>query len=393
MESHRVIMVVLDSAGVGEMPDAASYGDSGANTLGNLALRVGGLDLPNLASMGLGRVLSLPGVPPEAFRPPGGWGKGAVASPGKDTITGHWEMMGIILERPFPTYPQGFPTEVMEAFTTVAGRPALGNKVASGTEIIQELGDLHVSTGRPIVYTSADSVFQVAAHESVIPPEDLWRLCRAMRDVLTGSHAVGRVIARPFEGTSGNYRRTARRKDFPASPPPETVLDRLAYSGIPVTGIGKIGDIFAMRGIARSVPTRSNLEGIRALEDFVHNGEGFCLANLIDFDMLYGHRNDVEGYLRALREFDQGLGRLLKASRQGDYLLVTADHGCDPTFPGTDHTREYVPILIRGGNRGADLGTRPTLADLGAFACQALGVPWEGPGKGFLGEIQGEGDA
>jgi phosphopentomutase len=392
MKIRRVIMVVLDSAGVGEMPDAASYGDSGANTLGNLALRVGSLDLPNLAAMGLGRVLSLPGVSPEAFRSPGGWGKCAVASPGKDTITGHWEMMGIILERPFPTYPQGFPLEVMETFARIAGKPALGNKAASGTEIIQELGDSHVLTGRPIVYTSADSVFQVASHESVLPPEALWGLCRAMRDALTGPHAVGRVIARPFTGTSGNYRRTVRRKDFPAVPPHETVLDRLVDSGVAVTGIGKIGDLFAMRGISRSVPTRSNLEGIRALEDFAQNGLGFCFANLIDFDMLYGHRNDVEGYWGALREFDQGLERLLKALRPGDYLAVTADHGCDPTFPGTDHTREHVPILARGGKREADLGTRATLADLGAFACQALGVPWEGPGQGFLGDLEGEGD-
>lgn len=385
MTAPRIALVVLDGAGVGEMPDAEGYGDVGSNTLGNLAKHVGGLDVPNLALVGLGRVIPVEGVPPGAFRGPGAWGKSSILSPGKDTITGHWEMMGIILEHPFPTYPDGFPGEIMDAFERITGRKSLGNRVASGTEIIQEMGDRHVATGYPIVYTSADSVFQVAANEEVIPPEELYEICSKMRRVLTGRHRVGRVIARPFRGEKGSYWRTEGRKDFPADPPSSTVLDALSTALVPVTGVGKIGDIFNMRGVSRSIPTHSNREGLDALRHFLLNGDGFCFANLIDFDMLYGHRNDVRGYQGALAELDAGLAELLPLMRPGDLVMMTADHGCDPTFPGTDHTREYVPLLVRGGQREADLGTRETLADAGATIAERFGVDWRGPGTSFLG--------
>lgn len=385
MKASRIALVVLDGAGVGEMPDAEDYGDVGSNTLGNLARHAGGLDAPNLALMGLGRVLPVEGMPPGAFKGPGAWGKSGLLSPGKDTITGHWEMMGVILEHPFPTYPDGFPDEVMDAFEIITGRKALGNKVASGTEIIREMGNRHVATGHPIVYTSADSVFQIAAHEEVITPEELYEICRGMRRVLTGRHRVGRVIARPFTGERDCYRRTQGRKDFPADPPSGTVLDALCTGLVPVTGVGKIGDIFNMRGISRSIPTHSNREGLGALKCFLREGDGLCFANLIDFDMVYGHRNDVEGYRGALVELDAGLGEILGLMRQGDLLMITADHGCDPTFPGTDHTREYVPLLVRGGSRETSLGTRDTLADIGATIAECFGVGWRGPGTSFMG--------
>ena len=363
----RTILLILDSVGAGAQPDSAEYGDPGANTLLHVAQGAGGLAVPNLAALGLGRILMLPGVPP-AKAPEASWGLLRSATKGKDTIAGHWEMMGVLLKEPFALYPDGFPPKIIEPFLARTGRSGcLGNRAASGTTIIEELGDEHVATGKPIVYTSADSVFQIAAHEEVIPLEDLYALCRGAREILD-PFRVGRVIARPFVGESGAYRRTPNRKDFPMEPAGETVLDRLAASGIPVTGVGKIGNIFAGRGITRSIHTRNNAEGMAATLEAVRRDErGLIFVNLVDFDMLFGHRNDVAGYARSLEAFDRDLGPLLDALDEDDLLLITADHGCDPTLPGTDHTREAVPLLAKGpGLAPTDLGVRETFADVGA---------------------------
>ena len=335
----RIFWVVLDSVGVGEMPDAAAYGDAGSDTLGNMA-RMRPLRIPNLAALGIGNIRPIHGVPP-AVEPEGAYGKAALASPGKDTTTGHWEMAGIILSRPFPLYPNGFPPEVMEEFHRRIGRRTLGNYPASGTEIIQKLGEEHMRTGWPIVYTSADSVFQIAAHEEVIPLAELYRICEIARDILRGEHEVGRVIARPFVGVPGSFRRTANRHDYAVPPPPGMLLDRLAELGVPVLSIGKIADVFLNRGVSEAWKTKSNAEGMeKLLEAAERFSRGLVWANLVDFDMLYGHRNDVEGYARALEAVDAWLPSMRAALQPGDLLLVTADHGCDPTTPSTDHSRE-----------------------------------------------------
>lgn len=364
---QRVFLVVLDSLGIGELPDAANYGDQGSDTLGNLA-RVRPLRLPNLVQLGLGNIRPIEGIPP-APAPIGCYGRSALASPGKDTTTGHWEMAGIHLRRPFPTYPNGFPPEIIAELERRIGRQILGNVPASGTEIIERLGEEHMRTGRPIVYTSADSVFQVAAHEEVIPLAELYRICEIARELLRGEHEVGRVIARPFLGRPGAFvRDQANRHDYAVAPPPGMLLDRLAEAGVPVCAVGKIYDIFLGRGITEHRKTRDNAHGmaeiLRAAESFPR---GLVFANLVDFDSLYGHRNDVEGFARALEAVDAWLPELLARLHEDDLLILTADHGNDPTTPPTDHSREYVPLLVYGrrARRGVDLGTRSSLADVG----------------------------
>ncbi len=385
----RAILIVLDSAGIGALPDAAAFGDEGANTLGNIRQVRGRLALPNLYRLGLANIegSTLPDV---VTSPAGAFGRCAEHTLAKDTTCGHWEMAGLPLDKPFRTYPNGFPAELMHRFEQAIGRGTLGNCVASGTEIIQRLGDEHVRTGFPIVYTSADSVFQIAAHEQVIPVEQLYQICETARSLLTGDNLVGRVIARPFIGSSGAYQRTERRRDYALPPFSDTILDALDGAGFPVVGIGKIEDIFCHRGVTMVDHTRNNPDGIAATQRFIESGEGaFIFVNLVDFDMLYGHRNDVEGYAAALEAFDRALPAMLGALRENDILMVTADHGCDPTTPGTDHTREYIPLVVAGPHvrSGVNLGTRDTFADIGATVYEYLtGNRWH-VGNSFLNDI------
>lgn len=336
----RVIIIVLDSVGVGELPDAAEYGDLGSNTLANTARAVGGLNLPHLSALGLGNIIPIEGVPPVST-PRAAFGKLAIRSAGKDTTTGHWELAGLILSRPFPVYPSGFPTDLIATLEDRIGRRTLGNRAASGTVIIQELGVEHVRTGKPIVYTSADSVFQVAAHEEIIPVEELYRICRVARELLVGEYAVGRVIARPFTGEPGHFVRTPRRRDFSLPPTGETILEALQKRDLIVTGVGKISNIFAGIGLTESFPTRDNDHGMQQILEVMGTfGPGLIFVNLIDFDMLYGHRNDPQGYAGALVAFDRFLPGILEALNPDDLLIITADHGCDPTTESTDHSRE-----------------------------------------------------
>jgi phosphopentomutase len=382
MSFRRIIWIVLDSVGIGAMPDAADYGDVGSDTLGNIA-KAKGLVLPNLSRMGLTKIRNIPGlcrVDPAAAA----YGKCALASPGKDTTTGHWEMAGIILEKPFPVYLHGFPPEIINAL----GRPVLGNKAASGTEIIQELGEEHMRTGAPIVYTSADSVFQIAAHEDVMPLAELYQFCEKARAILQGPHEVGRVIARPFTGQPGAFKRTANRHDYAVPPPAGMLLDQLHDKSVFVYAIGKISDIFLGRGIAHSVKTKSNEDGMaQTVEAMRVQPDSLIFVNLVDFDSLYGHRNDPEGYARALEAVDRWLPNL--DLQPGDALIVTADHGCDPTTPSTDHSREYTPLLVYGQNVRPDvaLGTRASLADIGATVAENFGTTLKA-GKSFLHDIQ-----
>lgn len=385
---NRVILIVLDSVGIGALPDAGAYGDAGSNTLVNTAQAVGGLKLPNLGRLGLGNIASIKGVPPQDS-PAGAYGKMAERSAGKDTTTGHWELSGVILEKPFPVYPHGFPPEIIKSFEESIGRKTLGNKAASGTAIIEELGEEHIKTGYPIVYTSADSVFQIAAHEEIIPLEELYNMCRLARKLLTGEHAVGRVIARPFAGSPGNFQRTANRHDFSLQPPGDTILNLLDSSGCRVQAVGKIEDIFAGQGITEAVHTSGNQDGMeKTLELIRRPGGGFIFANLVDFDMVYGHRNNPEGYAGALEEFDRRLPDFLAALRDDDMLIITADHGCDPTTSSTDHSREYVPLLVYGRllHPGVNLGVRETFSDIAATLAEIFGVKI-GAGKSFLQEI------
>ncbi|HWQ89842.1 MAG TPA: phosphopentomutase [Desulfitobacteriaceae bacterium] len=370
----RVIIIVLDSVGIGELPDAATYGDCGSNTLGNMACSLDGLHLPNLAGLGLGNIAPLAGVIAEDM-PQGNYGKMAELSPGKDTTTGHWELAGVVLEKAFPTFPHGFPTEFIRRYEEAIQRQILGNEAASGTEIIQRLGPEHVRTGKPIVYTSADSVFQIAAHEEVIPLPELMRLCLLARKMLTGEMEVGRVIARPFLGSEGKYYRTANRHDFAVPPPYETLLDQVQKRGQPVLAVGKISDIFAGQGVSESYPTKNNDEGVdKILACMAQKRPGLLMANLVDFDMLYGHRNDIRGYCSALEEFDRRLPEILQVLSAEDVLIITADHGCDPTTASTDHSREYVPLLVYGPSlkKGQNLGVRQSFADVGATAAEIL---------------------
>ena len=386
---ERIIWIVLDSVGIGALPDAADYDDVGRDTLGHIA-KSRPLALPNLVRLGLANIAPLDHLAaPQS--PEGCFGKGATHSPGKDTTTGHWEMAGIWLPQAFPVYKQGFPSELIEQFERAIGRKTLGNKPASGTEIIKELGEEHVRTGFPIVYTSGDSVFQIAAHEDVIPITELYRMCEIARKMLDGPNKVGRVIARPFRGTPGNYRRTERRHDYAVEPPHPMLMDVLVERGIPIFGIGKIHDIYNGRGVNRYVTTRNNADGMEKLHKTLgEQKSGLIFANLVDFDMLYGHRKDVEGFAKSLEEFDLLLAPLLEAMRPADLLILTADHGCDPDphWPTTDHSREYVPILTYSpaGKRGVNLGIRDTLADMGQTIAENFGggIPH---GTSFLASI------
>jgi phosphopentomutase len=373
MTFKRVIWIVLDSVGIGEMPDAAKYGDAGSDTLGNIA-RQRQLHLPNFCALGLANIKPLTGLAPVA-EPAGAYGKCTLASPGKDTTTGHWEMVGIHLAKPFPLFPHGFPPQVMEEFERRIGRHAIGNKAASGTEILKELGEEHVRTGSPIVYTSADSVFQVAAHEDVIPLFELYKICETAREILRGPYEVGRVIARPFTGEPGNFTRTANRHDYAVPPPKGMLLDQLAERGIDIYSVGKIFDVFLGRGIREYVKTKSNADGLaKTLEAMEEVERGMIFVNLVDFDQLYGHRNDVEGYARALEEVDRWLPSF--QLRPDDLAIFTADHGCDPTTPSTDHSREYVPLLVYGAGvkHGVNLGTRGSLSDIGQTVAENFGM-------------------
>ena len=384
---QRVIWIVLDSVGVGEMPDASAYGDVGSDTLGNIA-RLRGLNVPNLCRLGLGNLKPIPQLP-KALAPEGNYGRCTLASPGKDTTTGHWEMVGIHLEKPFPLFPHGFPPEVMRPFEDRIGRSSLGNKAASGTEIIAELGEEHMNTGSPIVYTSADSVFQIAAHEEVIPLWELYRMCEIAREILKGAYDVGRVIARPFEGEPGTFKRTTNRHDYAVPPPRGMLLDRLEEKKVEVFSVGKIFDVFLGRGISDHVLTKGNADGmaktLAALKDFP---AGLIYINLVDFDQQYGHRNDVEGYGGALEEFDRWLSDFEAALQPGDLAILTADHGCDPTTPSTDHSREYTPLLVFGprATQGVDLGLRATLSDIGQTVAHNFGTSIE-KGTSFLNQI------
>ena len=386
----KALIVVCDSFGVGQAPDAAIYGDEGSNTLGHVAAAVGGLRAPNLAALGLGALTDIEGVPAE---PASGTAHGKMRerSAGKDTTTGHWEMAGLIVERPFPTYPDGFPPDVIRPFEEAVGLPVLGNVAASGTEIIRKLGEEQLRTGRPIVYTSADSVFQVAAHKDVIPLDRLYAWCRMARAILTGEHAVGRVIARPYQGDPGAFTRTHERRDFSVEPPGPTYLELLTDAGVTVHGVGKIPDIYAGRGLTSSEHSESNDDGVERTLLALKEGEPLLVVtNLVDFDTTYGHREDPEGYARCVEAFDVRLPELVDAVGDG-VLFLTGDHGCDPTDGSTDHTREHVPILVAGGlvGRGParDLGTRDTFADLGATAAALLGVEPSLAGRSFAGDL------
>jgi phosphopentomutase len=384
----RVILIVIDSVGVGELPDARDYGDTGSDTLGNIARRIP-LTVPNLRRLGLARVATINPLVPEPD-PLGAFGRMAESSPGKDSVTGHWELMGLVLDRPFPVFPNGFPSETIGEFERRIGRRTLANKAASGTAIVEELGAEHMRTGKPIVYTSADSVFQIAAHEDVVPIEDLYRWCEIAYELVGVGMGVGRVIARPFIGEPGAFRRTANRRDFALVPFAPTLLDRLTAAGLPVVAIGKIEDLFAGRGITSATHTASDEQGMdEVLRAMTATPRGLIFANLVDFDAIYGHRNDVAGYAANLERFDARLGDLLPRLGPGDLLVVTADHGNDPTTPSTDHAREYVPVFLAGAavRAGVDIGTRQTFADLGQTLADLFGVGPLPSGKTFLREI------
>jgi phosphopentomutase len=392
---NNAIVIILDGMGAGALPDAADYGDVGHDTLGHLGDAVGGLTLPNLGSLGLGNLHPVKGVPP-ASAPRAAWGRMGELSKGKDSTTGHWELMGVLTERPYPTYPHGFPEEILAPFRAAAGRGVLGNKAASGTEIINELGDAHVASGDLIVYTSADSVFQIAAHEEVVPLEELYRICEIARGLLDGPHKVSRVIARPFLGADGVYTRTPNRRDFSVEPPDHLLLKTLRDAGVPVRAVGKIYDLYAGKGIVEKIRSKNNAEGMDAL-DALYGGLGdkptLCLLNLVDFDMLWGHRNDPVGMGRDLEAFDVWLGGFLYRLRDGDLLLITADHGNDPTTASTDHSREYVPLIahLGGVERGAALGDRRTFGDLGATLAEFFGLPAPALGTSFLATVRAPG--
>jgi phosphopentomutase len=385
----RAILVVLDGVGVGANPDAHAYGDDGASSLEHCADAIGGLALPNLGSIGLGNITPIKGTPPTDHAR-GAFGRMAEAAAGKDSTTGHWEMTGVVLQKPLPTYPHGFPPDVVEAFEKAISRKVIGNKVASGTEIIKELGAEHMRTGYPILYTSADSVFQIAAHQDIIPLVELYHMCETARHMLTGDHAVGRVIARPFIGTPGNFKRTEHRRDFSLQPLGTTLLDLLKDSGKDVIGLGKIEDLFAGQGLTQRDHTETNSDGMKATLHWLEmDFNGLLFVNLVEFDMLWGHRRDSQGYAQALREVDTWFALLQEAMRPGDAIFFTADHGVDPTYRGTDHTREHVPLLAYGApiRAGVNLGTRSTYADLGQTLAQAFGVGKLAAGTSFADEL------
>jgi len=383
----RAIVIVLDSVGIGELPDAALYEDQGSNTLGNIAAAVP-LNIPTLAAMGMSRLVALKHVPASA--PTAAFGRLAERSSGKDSVTGHWELMGVVLDRAFPTFPNGFSKELIESFESRIGRPSIGNVVASGTEIIDRLGPEHMETGFPIVYTSADSVFQIAAHEGIVPVPQLYEWCEVAYDLCVTGMGLGRVIARPFIGLPGSFQRTSNRHDYAMPPTAETLLDRLVANGHQVTSVGKVSDLFAGRGISTSNPTKSDADGIDKIESLMASQDhGIIFANLVDFDAVYGHRNDTPGYAANLERFDVRLAGLLPKLRRDDLLVITADHGNDPTTPSTDHSREHVPILLAGDRvaAGTDIGTRSTFADLGQTLAENFGVGRLANGTSFLRDI------
>lgn len=383
-----VVIIVIDSMGAGELPDADKYGDVGSNTLGNMARAVGGLKLPQLQKLGLGNIIDILGVP-SAEHPLAAYGKMAEVSSGKDTTTGHWEISGVVLDKPLRVFPEGFPPEIIAEFEARVGRKTLGNEVASGTEIIARIGEEHMKTGYPIVYTSADSVFQIAAHEDVIPLEELYKMCRVAREMLNGDNAVGRVIARPFIGKPGEFKRTANRHDFSLEPPADTILDLLKKKGLAVLAVGKINDIFAGRGITETIHTNSNMDGVDKTLEFIRKSQkGLVFTNLVDTDSAYGHRNDPAGYANALAEFDARLPEVLQLITDNKLLIITADHGCDPTTASTDHSREYVPILVYGPQvkPAANLGIRKTFTDVAATVAEIFGIEIK-VGESFLGDV------
>ncbi|KMT21364.1 phosphopentomutase [Clostridium cylindrosporum] len=389
MVMNRVILIVLDSVGIGEMPDAHIYGDDGSNTIGNISKSQGGISLNKLASLGFSNIDGIEGLS-KVENPLGSYGRLMEKSKGKDTTTGHFEIAGIIVEKEFPTYPNGFPREVIEEFEEKTGLKVIGNRVASGTEIVEELGEEHVKTGNPICYTSADSVFQIAAHEDIIPIDRLYEICVIARKILVGEHGVGRVIARPFIGTKGNFKRTSNRRDFSLKPPKKTMLDYIKNSNMDVQAVGKIEDIYAGEGITDAVHISDNMDGVnKTLEYIKSDSKGLIFTNLVDFDMHYGHRNNPIGYKKALEEFDNRLQEIIDAMKKEDVLIITADHGCDPTTPSTDHSREYTPLVIYGENikQGVNLGTRDSFSDIGKTVLDILNIENDIDGISFKKEI------
>jgi len=386
---NRVILIVLDSVGAGEMEDAYLFGDRGSDTIGNISKKLGGINLSNMEEIGMGNITGIKGLK-RVSDPKGAYGKCREKSIGKDTVTGHWEISGVVLEKPLKTYPDGFSKDIIKEFQNKIGRKIIGNVVASGTEIIERLGEEHVKTGRPIVYTSADSVFQVAAHEDVIPLTELYRICTIARKMLTGDKLVGRVIARPFIGKAGEFKRTSNRRDFAIDPPGKTMLDYLKEKGFSVMAVGKIEDIFNKKGITEAVHIKNNMDGVdKTLEYMKENKKGLIFTNLVDFDMLYGHRNDAAGYKEALEAFDRRLPEITKAMDIGDVLIITADHGCDPTTPSTDHSREYIPVLVYGDDikENINIGIRNSFTDIGKSVLQLLKVENQLPGESFAKDI------
>ena len=386
----RAIWIVLDSVGMGAMPDAMQYGDQDVNTIAHTYTFANGLALDNLLKYGLGNIEGMKALP-KVQTPQGNFARLGELSKGKDTTTGHWEMVGVLTEVPFPTYPNGFPAEVMEAFEEAIGTKTLGNCTASGTAIIEELGEEHVKTGYPIVYTSADSVFQIAAHERVVPLEKLYEMCEKARRILTGQHEVARVIARPFTGEAGQFTRTSNRRDYAISPPTPNLLTYCAQANVPVIAVGKIEDIFNKQGVTVAIHTKDNEDGIKTTLDCMEKyPEGLIFTNLVDFDMKWGHRRNAELYGKGLEAFDAALPKIIASMKEEDILIITADHGCDPTAPGTDHTREYVPLLVIGKplKEGIDMGTRASFADIGQTVCEYFGLPSLKIGESFLAKVR-----
>ncbi len=389
MSERRAAILVLDGVGIGAAPDAAAYGDVGSHTLGNIARAVGGLDLPNLEKAGLGRIAQLDGVRSVPV-PSAAHGLLEPKSAGKDSTTGHWELAGVRLKTPFPTYPNGFPADVIAEFAKRTGRGVLGNLVGSGTALIDQFGEEHQKSGHWIVYTSADSVFQIASHEETVPLDELYQACEVARAILVPPHNASRVIARPFAGPPGHFARTGHRRDFSVEPPETTLVDAIATAGFARTGLGKVDDLFAHRGISGG-HTSGNAEGVQRLLEWMNGGSGFLFGNLVDFDQLYGHRNDIPGFYKALRDFDVALPAITAALREDDLLFITADHGNDPTTPSSDHARENVPVLAFGPRiRPVAIGRRDTFADVGATVADWLGVSFRGSGRSFLSLLTGQ---
>ena len=387
--TKKVILIVLDSVGIGELPDASQYGDVGSNTLGNISNYVGGLNLPNMEKLGIGNIDEIKGIN-KTSNPIGNFGRCLELSKGKDTITGHWEIAGVVLQEPLKTYPNGFPKEIMDEFEEKIGTKTIGNTVASGTAILEELGDEHVKTGYPIIYTSADSVFQIAAHEEVIPLERLYEMCEIARRMLVGDRMVGRIIARPFEGKNGEYTRTSNRHDYALEPFNKTILDYVKESGSNVMAVGKIEDIYNKRGITNAVHIKNNMDGVDKTIEYMKCGkEGLIFTNLVDFDMKFGHRNDPKGYAEALIEFDSRLPEIIDNMTAEDVLIITADHGCDPTTKSTDHSREYIPVLVYGKNLNSNvnIGTRKCFCDIGKTVLDLLNIENELIGESFAKEM------